>query len=183
MLCCSGPPEGAARWTLRLQADRLVELGLLESITPAAIHGRLKNELTLLEPQALAGEAAVPKHALGPVRRQDGEVLAVYQRPYDPKRPVVCLDEKSKELHPTPRCRRSLRHRAGKTRREDSEYQRSGTRNLFLWVEPLARRRAVCVTELCTVLDFAAQLQRLVAASPEAERVVLVTDNLTPLKP
>ena len=41
-LCCSDPPEGAARWTLRLLADRLVELGLLESITPAAVHGRLK---------------------------------------------------------------------------------------------------------------------------------------------
>ena len=41
-LCCSDPPQGQARWTLRLLADRLVELGLLESITPAAVHGRLK---------------------------------------------------------------------------------------------------------------------------------------------
>ena len=41
-LCCSDPPQGEARWTLRLLADRLVEMGLLESITPAAVHGRLK---------------------------------------------------------------------------------------------------------------------------------------------
>jgi len=110
------------------------------------------------------------------------DVLAVYERPYDPKRPVVCLDEKSKELHATPHGALPIEPKApgrgGKPRREDSEYQRNGTRNLFLWVEPLAGRRAVCVTERRTARDFAAQLQRLVAAYPEAERVVLVTDNL-----
>jgi len=71
----------------------------------------------------------------------------------------------------------------GRPRREDSEYQRNGTCNLFLWVEPLAGRRAVCVTERRTGLDFAAQLQRLVAAYPAAERVVLVTDNLNTHSP
>ena len=115
------------------------------------------------------------------------DVLEVYQRPYDPKRPVVCLDEKSKELHTTPHGHLPPEPRTeagpGKPRREDYEYARNGTRNLFLWVEPLTGRRQVCVTERRTALDFAQQLQSLVAAYPEAAQVVLVTDNLTPIKP
>jgi len=115
------------------------------------------------------------------------DVLEVYQRPYDPKRPVVCLDEKSKELHTTPHGHLPPEPRTeagpGKPRREDYEYARNGTRNLFLWVEPLTGRRQVCVTERRTALDFAQQLRALVAAYPDAERVVLVTDNLTPIKP
>lgn len=104
------------------------------------------------------------------------DVLDVYQRPYDPKRPVVCLDEKTKELHATPHG--GLPLEPGKPRREDYEYERNGTRNLFLWVEPLSGRRQVCVTERRTGLDFARQLASLVAAYPEAEQIVLVTDNL-----
>ncbi len=110
------------------------------------------------------------------------DVLEVYQRPYDPLRPVVCLDEKSKELHSTPNgilpLEPSTQTKPGKPRREDYEYERSGTRNLFLWVEPLSGKRQVCVTERRTGLDFAQQLKSLIAAYPEAERIVLVTDNL-----
>lgn len=109
------------------------------------------------------------------------DVLAVYQRPYDPKRPVVCLDEKSKELHATPHG--SLPLEPGRARREDYEYERNGTRNLFLWVEPLTGRRQVCATERRTALDFAEQLKSLVAAYPEAQQVVLVTDNLNTHSP
>ena len=66
------------------------------------------------------------------------DVLSVYHRPYDPLRSVVCLDEKSKELHSTPWGVLPLE--PGKPRREDYEYERNGTRNLFLWVEPLTGR-------------------------------------------
>ena len=115
------------------------------------------------------------------------DVLGVYQRPYDPARPVVCLDEKRKELHATPHGSLPPEPRTeaapGKPRREDYEYERHGSRNLFRWVEPLTGRRQVCVTERRTALDFAQQLRALVAAYPDAERVVLVTDNLTPIKP
>lgn len=109
------------------------------------------------------------------------DVLSVYQRPYDPKSPVVCLDEKTKELHATPHG--SLPLAPGKPGREDYEYERNGTRNLFLWVEPLSGKRDVCVTERRTALDFAQQLKRLVEAYPEAEQVVLVTDNLNTHNP
>ena len=104
------------------------------------------------------------------------DVLEVYHRPYDPLRPVVCLDEKSKELYSTPQGVLPLE--PGKPRREDYEYERNGTRNLFLWVEPLTGRRQVSVTERRTGLDFALELKLLVDAYPEAEQIVLVTDNL-----
>lgn len=105
------------------------------------------------------------------------DVLEVYQRPYDPQRPVVCLDEKSKELHSTPRG--TLPMERGQEAREDYEYARHGTANLFLAVEPLVGRRSVRVTGRRTARDFAEELRRLVDEEyPAAEQIVLVTDNL-----
>ncbi len=105
------------------------------------------------------------------------DLLDVYQRPYDPQRPVVCLDECSKELHATPHG--TLPPDAGKTACEDYEYERHGTRNLFLAVEPLRGWRKVRVTARRTALDFAEQLRQLVDDDyPTAERIVLVLDNL-----
>ena len=105
------------------------------------------------------------------------DVLEVYSRPYDATRPVVCLDEKSKELHGTPHGEQSMQ--PGRERRQDYEYVRNGTCNLFLMLEPLSGWRRVQVTERRTALDFAEQLRLLVdEIYPKAETVVLVTDNL-----
>lgn len=105
------------------------------------------------------------------------DVLAVYARPYEPQRPVVCLDEASKELHGTPRGQLPLR--PGQPVRQDYEYERHGVANLFLWLEPLTGRRKVRVTERRTARDFADQLRALVDEDyPAAEVIVLVVDNL-----
>ncbi len=105
------------------------------------------------------------------------DVLEVYQRPFDPKHPVVCVDELSKELHSTPQG--ELPRQPGKTACQDYEYARHGTANLFLAVEPLRGWRRVRVTERRTAVDFAEELQHLVDVDyPEAEIIVLVTDNL-----
>lgn len=105
------------------------------------------------------------------------DVLDVYERPYDPLRPVVCLDETSKELHSTPRG--SILSESKRCELEDYEYERHGTRNLFLWVEPLAGKRHVEVTSRRTSIDFAEVLRRLVDEDyPHAQQIVLVTDNL-----
>lgn len=110
------------------------------------------------------------------------DVLDVYQRPYDPKRPVVCIDEGAKELRDTPQGRLPLQ--PGQPAREDYEYERLGKANLFLWVEPLAGKRRVCVTERHTYPDFAEQLRRLVDEDyPEADKIVLVCDNLNTHSP
>lgn len=105
------------------------------------------------------------------------DVLDVYQRPYDPARPVVCIDEKSKELRSTPRG--SIAPEEGKPERIDYEYKRNGTANIFSWVEPLVGRRGLSVTDRRTYLDFAEQLKALIDVHyPDAEKVVLVADNL-----
>jgi transposase len=105
------------------------------------------------------------------------DVLRVYARPYDSRFPVVCLDEKSKELRSTPNG--TLPLGPGKPERVDSEYQRNGVANLFMQIEPLTGKRRVTVTERRTAVDFAEQLRLLVEQDyPEAERIVLVTDNL-----
>jgi hypothetical protein len=105
------------------------------------------------------------------------DVLDVYERPYDAKRPVVCLDETSKELRDTPRG--SLPMQPGKPERQDYEYSRDGVCNLFLAVEPLQGRRTVRVTDRRTAQDFAEQLRVLAEEEyPDAEVIVLVTDNL-----
>jgi hypothetical protein len=110
------------------------------------------------------------------------DVLDVYHRPYDPKRPTVCLDEMSKELHGSPYG--SLPIRSGEAKREDYEYSREGSCNLFLKVEPLRGWRRVQVTDRRTKLDFAEQLRILVDEDfPDAEVVVLVTDNLNTHSP
>jgi DDE superfamily endonuclease len=110
------------------------------------------------------------------------DVLSVYARPYDDKKPVVCLDEARKELRSTPRG--SLPAKEGRTSRQDYEYERHGTASFFLWIEPLAGRRQVHVTQRQTGHEFAEVLRQLVEeAYPDAEKVVLVTDNLNTHKP
>jgi hypothetical protein len=105
------------------------------------------------------------------------DVLDVYQRPYDPRFPVVCLDEAGKELHGTPRG--SLAMEPSKVAYQDYEYERHGVCNLFLAIEPLRGWRSVRVTERRTKLDFAEELRLLVEqVYPEAEKIVLITDNL-----
>ena len=104
------------------------------------------------------------------------DVLDVYKRPYDPLRPVICLDETSKELRSTPRG--SVLTASGGCELEDYEYERHGTRNLFLWVEPLVGKRHVQATKRRTSVDFAEVLRQLVDEHyPQAEQIVLVTDN------
>lgn len=105
------------------------------------------------------------------------DVLAVYRRPYDPRRPQVCLDEASKGLHSTPRG--EIPPTEGRVRREDYEYARHGTCSLFVAVEPLTGKRYVWARERRTKLDFAEVLRALVEdVYREVEQIVLVVDNL-----
>jgi hypothetical protein len=105
------------------------------------------------------------------------DVLDVYHRPPDPRRPLVCLDEASKQLigevaEPVPAA-------PGQPARIDYEYVRNGTANLFMISEPHAGWRHVEVTDRRTAVDFAEVVRALVEeVYPEAEKVVLVMDNL-----
>jgi transposase len=104
-------------------------------------------------------------------------VLEVYHRPYDENHPVVCFDEKSKQL--VGEICRPIPAKPGEVERCDYEYVRNGTANLFMMVEPLGGWRQVNVTARRTKADFAKQIRELVDVHyPNAEKITLVMDNL-----
>lgn len=106
------------------------------------------------------------------------DVLDLYAEPFDPLRPVVCFDEVPYQL--VGETRVPVPARPGRRRRIDYEYRRSGTANLFMFVEPLGGWRHVEVTERRTNADFAQQMKALVDVHyPEAERIRVVLDNLS----
>jgi len=116
------------------------------------------------------------------------DVLEVYTRPYDARFPQVCMDESSKQLltevrAPLPPQPATAEHR-GTPAREDHEYAREGTANLFLACEPLRGWRHVAVTARRTAVDWAHFIRDVVDVQyPDAERIVLVLDNLNTHRP
>jgi len=110
------------------------------------------------------------------------DVLEVYQRPHDPARPVVCLDETSKQLISETRV--PIPAKPARTARHDYEYARNGTVNLFMMFAPLEGWRHVKVTDRHAALDYAAVLKDLSDTQfPQASKIVLVQDNLSTHKP
>ena len=110
------------------------------------------------------------------------DVLDLYVKPYDPKQPVVCFDEKPVQLVEETRVPRPVA--PGRPALHDYEYRRKGTANIFMHVEPLGSRRHVAVTEQRTRLDFAEQMRQLLDVHyPEADRIHVVLDNLNTHEP
>jgi hypothetical protein len=110
------------------------------------------------------------------------DILDLYAEPYDAKRPQVCLDEVSYQRLTD--VREPLPAKRGRPRRQDYEYAREGTANLFVALEPRAGKRVVQVTERRTAVDFAHFIKHLVDdCYPEAEVIRLVLDNLNTHSP
>jgi hypothetical protein len=122
-----------------------------------------------------------PEHNAQFVWRME-EILDLYEEPYDPKRPVVCFDERPCQL--LAEVREPLPHKPGKPKRVDSEYERRGTANVLMAFEPLKGRREIRVTEHRRKTEFA-EMMRYLADDlyPEAERIRLVVDNLNTHSP
>lgn len=105
------------------------------------------------------------------------DVLEVYHRPHDPRRPLVCLDETTKQL--VKETRDPLPMKPGQPERFDSEYERNGVGTLFMMVAPLEGWRAVHTTEQKKRVDYAHCLQWLSEVRfAQADKIVLVNDNL-----
>lgn len=103
------------------------------------------------------------------------DVLEVYKRPYDPKYPVVCVDETNRQLIEETRVPAT----AGSPELVDYEYRRKGVADLFVAFEPLAAKRHIAVTETRKRTDFAHFIRDLADEHyPDAEKIVLVMDNL-----
>lgn len=103
------------------------------------------------------------------------DVLEVYQRPFNPLRPVICIDEMNRQLVEETR----IPCKAGQPEKVDYEYVRKGVMNVFMIAQPLAGKRDTIVTHKRTAIDFAHVLQHTAdVLYPQAEKIVLVTDNL-----
>lgn len=105
------------------------------------------------------------------------EVLDTYEEPYNPKRPVICMDEQPVQLHKE--VRTPIAATATRPRRVDYEYERCGTACIFMFAEPLAGWRQVTVREQRTKIDWAKEMESLLNGRyRDAEKVILVCDNL-----
>ena len=178
-IACSEAPEGRSRWTMKLLANRLVELEVVESIDPATVCRTLKkNEIKpwLKQQWVIASKASAAFVA------HMENLLNLYLKAYCSRRPVVCVDEGGKQL--IGEIREPLPLRPGSPRKEDYEYERHGMANLFMAFEPLSGKRHVEVTDRKTSIDFAKFLKQLSDdLYPDAEQIVLVCDNLSTHSP
>ncbi len=171
---CSAPPEGRARWTLDLLADRMVALTGHESLSDETVRRRLAdNELKPWQQKMWC----VPTINSEYVARME-DVLDLYAEPADPKRPVLCFDESPTQL--IGEVREPQPVAPGAPARVDYEYQRNGTANLFVVLDVHRGWRHVDVTEQRTSHQFAHQMRALVDEHcPDAECIRVVMDNLS----
>jgi len=142
---------------------------------PLARDGRAVSKKNKLKPWQKK-QWCIPEVSAEFVARME-DVLDLYHEPYDPKRPKVCFDEKSKQL--IAETRAPIPAATGRVERYDFEYKRNGTANLFLFCEPQAGWRHIAVTARRTMIDCAQQLKWLVDERyPEADVIRLVSDQL-----
>lgn len=173
-LACSAPPEGSVRWTLRLLANRLVELGYVETVSRETVRqALLHNELK----PCIKKQWCIPTAPDAEFVYHMEDVLEVYTRPYDSAHPLVCMDEINTQILAD--TRNPLPMEPGKTRCEDYEYERHGVCNVFLACEPLAGRRVTMTATQRTKHEWAEFIRQLAEeAYPTADKIILVLDNL-----
>jgi transposase len=173
-LACSDPPEGCARWTLKLLANALVELIEHRSVSRDTVRRRLDdNDLKPWQKKMWC------------IANIDGEYIArmedlldLYAEPHDPKRPVVCFDESPIQL--IGEVRVPITPKPGKRYRSDSEYKRNGTANVFVMVDANRSWRKVEVTDRRANQDFAVCMRELADVDyPDADKIRVVMDNLS----
>ncbi len=168
-------PDGQRRWSLRALVERWATTG--KTPAPKASPGRpfaasKKSELKPWQHE----EFVIPPEGSAAFVAAMEDVLDVYKRPVDPKRPLVCLDECSQQR--VREVRKPIPAAPGQPTRYDYEHVRHGTSNVFMISAPLRGWRRIAVTERRTRLDWAEQIRRLAEEDfPNAEKIVLVMDN------
>jgi DDE superfamily endonuclease len=119
----------------------------------------------------------IPPEADGEFVAAMEEVLETYLQPYDPRRPVLCMDEQSVQL--LKETRLPIAATQNHPRRVDYEYERAGTASIFMFCEPLLGWRQVAVRERRTKIDWAKEIEQLLRTRyASADKVILVCDNL-----
>jgi hypothetical protein len=174
-MVCSKPPEGTYRWTLDLIVDEAKKRNLIEDDI-----SREQIRIILQEHDLKPWQEKM--WCIGELNEEYiknmEDVLDVYQRPYDPNKPVVCIDEKPVALISDTR-ERIFPQEPGEILKKDYEYERNGSVNVFCAVEPKAGVYVNTVTESRAGADFAKFLKSIALKYKEAEKIVLVMDNLS----
>ncbi len=171
-MVCANPPDGYARWTIDLIAEESMKQGHVESISKSKIQVVLQeHELKPWREKMWC----IPKLDDEYIKRME-DVLAVYEKDYDFKYPVVCLDEKPVPL--IDNKYEKIPFSEGKIAKKDYEYLRDGSANVFCAVEPLVGNFYNKVTERRTRKDFARFINEISDYYPSAEKITLVMDNL-----
>lgn len=170
---CTAPPEWYARWTVTLLARECAVI--LESTVNRATVGRVmkRNEI---KPHLNAYWCIPPQEDADFVAHME-DILKIYQRPYDPSRPVWCMDEKPYQLFG--QSREPLPMRPGDNAKTDSEYVRNGNVSVFYFIQPHSGRIVHSGEETRTAVDRAGKIRCLAdEIEPDAEKTILIMDNL-----
>jgi transposase len=177
-LACTAPPEGRAVWTMELLTEQMILLGVAETISRESVRLMLKkNDLKPWQKQ----EWCIPKIDADYVWRME-DVLELYGDPFNESQPVVCFDETPCQL--IEESRHSIPMKSGYPLRQDYEYKRKGTVNIFLFVQPLAGWRHIKVTAQRKKSDFACCMLDLATVHfPNATKIHVVLDNLNTHSP
>ncbi len=150
LVCSEAPEEGRDRWSMRLLADKAVELGIVESVSHETVRKALKKRAPPPPRQGM-GDRAQEERGFRPA---DGEtVLDLYEEPHDPLRPVVCFDERPCQL--LAEAREPLAGKQGSPKRRDHEYERRGMANVPMAFDPLVGWRGARVVERRRGREFA----------------------------
>ncbi|RTZ87914.1 MAG: IS630 family transposase, partial [SAR324 cluster bacterium] len=173
-LACIEAPEGHARWSLRLLSERMVALDYVDSISHETVRQTLKKKE--IKPWQCKEWCIAPQNHAGFVCAME-DILNVYQLDYSVQNPLVCMDETSKQL--TKETRVPIPANTDHVEYYDSEYERNGTANIFMFFNPIEGKRRVDITDNRTAKDWAHQIKQLVDVDyPEAKKITLVMDNL-----
>jgi len=171
-LACSKPPEGYGAWTLRMLADKAVELDYCESISHTHIGNILQNNE--LKPHQKKTWCIGTINAQFIARME--QILWLYRLPYDPKYPVICFDERPCFL--IGEAVAPLAMQPGQLKKEHYAYEKLGSCSLLAAIEPLTGKRIAQVYEQRTKKEFTDFCQSLADAYPDAKQIRLVLDNL-----
>jgi hypothetical protein len=170
---CSDPPEGFDRWTLELLKGRLEKDEIVENISIGSLWAILQEHDLKPWQQKMW---CIPVLDEEYIKRMEA-VLDVYELPYNPEVPVVCVDEKPVVLHAE--VRTPIKMEDGRPKRVDYEYKRNGTANVFCGVEPKAGQYLNKVTPTRCALEFAQFMADVATKYKSAKKIICVMDNLS----
>jgi len=168
---CSDAPEGRSHWTLELLREEAVKRDIVNEISTEPIRILLKRHDIKPWKKKMW---CIPELTDTFIERMM-DILEVYERPYNPQEPVICLDEKSMQL--LAHVREPIPITPGAPERYDSEYKRRGTANIFVMVEPKAGIRHLIIKERKRYEEYAVCMDFLSTVYSDINKIIVIQDN------